>query len=386
MPPVLSIFTSAAANYEDKVRLLAASVKRHEPDARFTWLCVEPREAAPTHPVPGVDQIVAAEDVDAPDFQRWMFRHTIVEACTGVKPFFLRQALKRGDADRHVYLDPDTVLFAPLDPIWEEIGDGAAGLTPHQLAPEQTERDVINNEICSMRHGLYNLGFLAVRACEEGSALIDWWADRMVDHCRVDYAGGVFVDQKWMDFAPIFFSGVKILRHPGLNVAPWNLTTRAVERVGDAVRVNGRPLIFYHFTGFDSGDHDVMAQLNSQRNPDVLALVQAYRDQLAGISVERRPWAFGRYENGVLIEPRHREIYRRRRDLQEAFPNPFAVDGGRSYLGWLMERWFIEYPEDAALYGGEAARASDRASPPQRLARFAARAVTRLVSRPSSTG
>jgi hypothetical protein len=39
-------------------------------------------------------------------------------------------------------------------------------------------------------------------------------------------ANGLFTDQKWLNFAPVFFDGVSIIRSSRHNVATWNLTTR----------------------------------------------------------------------------------------------------------------------------------------------------------------
>ena len=51
------------------------------------------------------------------------------------------------------------------------------------------------------------------------------------------------------------------------------------------------------------------------------------------------------FDNGTLIEPRQRVLYRTRTDLQRAFPDPFATkDPKSSYLHW----WRVNAPSDAA--------------------------------------
>src|SRR5258706_15983567 len=54
-----------------------------------------------------------------------------------------------------------------------------------------------------------------------------------------------------MDLTPGLFSGVMILRHDGYNVAYWNLRQRTVTGAGSSATVNGEPLRFFHFSGFD---------------------------------------------------------------------------------------------------------------------------------------
>ena len=54
------------------------------------------------------------------------------------------------------------------------------------------------------KSGGYNLGFVGIRDDRSARALIDWWASRCYRYCRVDDAGNMFTDQRWMDLAPAF--------------------------------------------------------------------------------------------------------------------------------------------------------------------------------------
>ena len=106
-------------------------------------------------------------------------------------------------------------------------GSSNLALTPHQTKPEQTLDAIIDNEVASLKHGIFNLGFIGVRNTAEGRRFADWWAERTYHLCRAEVENGLFTDQKWINFAPVFFDGVAIVKSSRHNVATWNLTTRA---------------------------------------------------------------------------------------------------------------------------------------------------------------
>ena len=80
----------------------------------------------------------------------------------------------------------------------------------------------------------------------------------------------------------------------------------------DAVTIDGKPLGFYHFTGFDSGAHGIMASRNGAGNETLQALIDWYEQAIAVAETDRLaqlPWAFGTYSDGTPIERSHRRIY-----------------------------------------------------------------------------
>ena len=100
-----------------------------------------------------------------------------------------------------------------------------AVVTPHLTEPLKDKRKPCDLDI--LRSGVYNLGFLAVKSTKQVRGFIEWWADKLADHCRVAIADGIFVDQKWCDFLPSFVEKVLVDHNPGMNVAYWNLKTQA---------------------------------------------------------------------------------------------------------------------------------------------------------------
>jgi hypothetical protein len=139
-------------------------------------------------------------------------------------------------------------------------GRGERRADPAPDTPEASYDAIVDNEIGSLKWGVFNLGFHRRAQHRRGRRFLDWWSDRTYQFCRADVAGGLFTDQKWLNLAPIFFDGVAIIRSSRHNVATWNLTTRRMTgSMADGYRVDGEPLGFYHFTGFDSGAHGIMA-------------------------------------------------------------------------------------------------------------------------------
>jgi hypothetical protein len=346
----LHVFTSAAVNYLPKVRMLCRSIKQHHPEATVHLALADERPDWLTTEGEPFDSILEIPKLAIAEWRGWTFRHAIVELATAIKPFALAHLLAQPGCTRVLYFDPDMVLFSRVDDILAARDAGNVALTPHQTKPEQTVDAIIDNEIASLKMGVFNLGFVGVSNTAEGRRFADWWADRCYRFCRAEVANGLFTDQKWVNFAPIFFDGVAIIKSARHNVATWNLTTRSM--VGDAAsgfRVDGEPLGFYHFTGFDSGAHRIMAIKNAGGNASVQQLIAWYERETAFDDrdpASATPWAFGRFSDGTRIEAHHRWIYREARDLQIAFPDPYdAAPGKLTFLEWCNTEGRIRFPQ-----------------------------------------
>lgn len=342
----INVFTSAAFNYIPKVRMLFHSLRQHHPEWRLHLaLADEPRPDVDLSREP-FDQIWPASELGIPDWRGWAFCHTIVELATAIKPFMLLRLLKLPECQKVIYLDPDTVAFSRLDDIIAALDKANIVLTPHQTRPEKTLSAVMDNEICSLKHGIYNLGFIAVAASDVGHEFAEWWSQRIYHFCRADIPNGLFTDQRWIDLVPAFFEGVAIMKSSRHNVATWNLTTRKLGLSASGnYMVDGEPLGFYHFTGFDSGAHRIMAAKNAGNNQAVHQLVNWYAKQTEALVDEplaKEPWAYGFYTDGTPISKAQRLVYRERADLQSVFPDPFDAS---TYLAWWNNQGKVEFPD-----------------------------------------
>lgn len=343
------IFTSITANYLPKARVLASSVKTVMPEAVFHLvLCDDLPDDVVWEDEP-FDNLLQIKDLPLENAEAWVFGHSVVELCTAVKGIAMETLFERFGADKAFYFDPDTVVFSRLDELCAALDDSSILLTPHQVTPEESTEAILDNETASLKYGVFNLGFLGVRNDENGRRFSGWWADRLIRFCRDDRPAGLFTDQKWVNLAPCFFDGIRVWRSPAFNVATWNITTREVAGSFDeGFTVNGEPLGFYHFSGFDSGDQALMLGKYGRDNAALLALREWYIrecDRFGQETIGDRPSVFHCYESGDVITAPQRHLYRERIDLQRAFPNPFDTsrqDGG--YLAWYL----ANVEEDAA--------------------------------------
>lgn len=359
----IHVFTSAAFNYIPKVRMLFRSLRKLHPEWRlYLALADEARPEIDLTKEP-FDEVVTVADLAIPDWKGWAFCHNIVELATAIKPFMLARLLDLPGSKKVLYLDPDMVAFSRLDDIVDALDHANIVLTPHQTRPETSLAAVMDNEICSLKHGIYNLGFIAVAATDVGREFANWWSQRVYHFCRADIPNGLFTDQRWIDLVPAFFADVAIMRSSRHNVATWNLTTRQLSQSDSGqYLVDGEPLGFYHFTGFDSGAHRIMATKNAGDNAAVRQLIDWYAketEQLAKDPLAAVPWAYGRHTDGTSITKALRIVYRERVDLQRAFPDPFDAT---TYLAWWKSYARREFPDFFRKETEEAA-----------LARFASR-------------
>jgi len=335
----MQAFTSVSLNYLPKARVLAETLKQQHPEAGFHLVLADRLpEWLAAAPAP-FDSIIQVEQLPVGNVKGWIFQHSLVELCTAVKGEACRLLAERYPGEPLFYFDPDIVVLGRLDPLLAQFGHADILLTPHLLEPEDNLDAVLDNEVCALKHGVYNLGFLGLAPTPEGRRFIHWWAERLKTLCYDEIERGLFTDQRWIDLAPAFFPTVGIVREPGCNVATWNLSRRNITgSLADGLQANGRPLLFFHFSGFDSGAQKVMLDKFAGNNPALYELREWYVEQCRRMGQDelgQQPWAYSSFDNGTPITVGHRRTYRERVDVQRVFPDPTSTaDVDHSYCHW----------------------------------------------------
>lgn len=255
-------FTSIALNYLPKALVLADSVFAVYPSARMVialldhrWLSNAQRAALNALVAKFAERGARLEFLDPlalydrPDLFRYKFN--VVEACTSVKPAVALLLLET--AYTVTYLDPDTCLYAPLPVHPDAADDWDVQLTPHVIAPAGAQGAI--SERLFMFYGAFNLGYFAVRNSAQTTAFLTWWKQFCVDFGTDAPQAGLFVDQKPIDLLPCFIDKLSVLRHPGCNMAWWNIFCdgRQLREDGRSVSFSGgsADLVFFHFSNLD---------------------------------------------------------------------------------------------------------------------------------------
>ncbi len=190
------------------------------------------------------------------------------------------------------------------------------------------------NERSALLHGVYNLGFLGVHNNAEGRRFASWWRERLQFFCFESASDGIYTDQRWCDLVPAFFEGVGIVRDPGYNVASWNISSRPITFDSEGtLHAGGALLRFYHFTKI-SDVGEAMIERYSGSSTAIFEIVRWYQASLKKFEDPRlsKYWAYSTYSDGTPIKYEHREIYRKRPDLQADYTNPFRAN---TFLKWI---------------------------------------------------
>jgi hypothetical protein len=231
-------------NYLSRGLALHGSLERHGGDFRLFILCPDSPtfNALSALALPHVELIPVdmLEDWDR-ELQASRSNRSAPEYYFTCKPVLLRYVFANfSGVDRLTYLDSDLYFFADPSPVEQEEAGSAVTLTPHRFPPRLA---------FMKRSGEFNAGWVGVSAAPEGRRFLEWWRARCIEWCRVVFEETRFGDQKYLEQVPGLFRDVVSISHLGVNAAPWNIDGLRIDASGTGVRIEGSPLIAFHFHG-----------------------------------------------------------------------------------------------------------------------------------------
>jgi len=309
-----AIFTICSNNYMPHAKVLVKSAQNHHPECDV-FISLADELVHDSLFYPENCKVVRAQDLNIPDFRSFAFRYDVMEFNTAIKPYMFNYLFDLG-YEQVIYFDPDIEIFNRLDTVFEPLDSGARfALTPHLTMPN--EGDVPPNDITIMRAGVYNLGFLGVSRSEETERVIRWWARRLRYQCINDQNAGIFVDQKFMDLVPGFVSNVAILRDTTTNIAYWNLAQRHLDQTEQGWTVDGKPLGFFHFSGFNPKMPTILSKhtplFRDELPEPLVAIMNHYAEQLISYGYGKIPsgaYAYGKFNSGAPVPDVVRRMFR----------------------------------------------------------------------------
>lgn len=237
--------TAFDSNYAQRGVALWLSLRRHDPGAVLWVLCLDETIAGTLRELgeSGLRPIPLAElEAADPELPPARANRSRVEYIFTLSPCLPRYVLlQHPEVDVITYLDADTAFFSSPQPIFDALGTGNVLIVAHRFPAFLDDLNV---------RGRFNVGVLCFRNSAEGRRCLDDWRRRCIEWCHDRVEADRYADQKYLDAWPTAFAGVVECRHPGVNLAPWNWMNHRYTFAGGELRVDGQPLVIFHFAGF----------------------------------------------------------------------------------------------------------------------------------------
>lgn len=165
---------------------------------------------------------------------------TAAEAIFTLKVHWINRILRlSSDGKKILYADSDLYFLARIQDF--DTSNWSILLSPHNFPPERT---YLNSG------GLYNAGCVGIHANTESRKLISWWEERVTEYCGLSKVGGLYADQKYLDFFSRIGNGVKAFSHGATNVGMWQVcSSRRLKMVRGSFFIGNETVNSFHFHG-----------------------------------------------------------------------------------------------------------------------------------------
>ena len=367
------VFTICARNYIGLARVLQRSITQHGQDIDFRIYVADDSESYDQDGTLIAASRALSTIIPPVEYANMAFMYDVTEFCTSIKAACFQHAFADG-YETCIYMDPDILVTSDIRHIVEGLDGRSILMTPHLCIPSSGEGPRADSGILAT--GVYNLGFLALRSGQVARRFLTWWHQRLRTQAFNDHYNALYTDQRWMDFVPALFpaEAVRVWRHLGCNVAPWNYHERRIVPENGRFVVQARgvasdgptqvdPLIFLHFSGFDfrrilDGTFNQLNLVDARSYDDVKPLYDLYGAAISAEADEMSrqlalPYGFGVFADGSPILPSHRRLFRVWRERHGDAAAPCSTGQG-SFHDALRQRGLLGTGDGAALAADKA--------------------------------
>lgn len=323
-----AICTIIAKNYLAFARTLCDSFLESHPDGACYVLIIDDIDGY-VDPDNEPFELIKLSELNVAGQIEMCFKYNIIELSTALKPYLLQYLLDTKTICKLLYLDPDIMVFNSLDQLYIELDSSDFIITPH-IDTDYPDDNFFPNDAHIMKHGVFNLGFIGVKKCENTSKFLIWWQNKLYNKCVMEPNNGYFVDQKFIDLAITLFQGFSIIYNTGYNVAYWNLHSRKVVFEDSRWRCNNDKLYFFHFSNYKPEKPHLISREQTRHEfgslPDIKKLYDFYKKRLENnryYECIKWPYTYNCFSNKTKINDMIRKTYRNNRNIE--VNNPFNI-------------------------------------------------------------
>jgi len=163
-----------------------------------------------------------------------------------MKPFLPEYIFNKFGEEKLVFTDSDIAFWNHPSEIFDELDSCSFLAKSHEIEPRRSA-------------GRFNVGLLGYKDDENCREWLKWWQERCIEWCQWRAHKGKFAEQGYLNILhdkPSKFKGFLSTKHPGINLAPWNMSKHKVSMVDGKLKADGQNLICYHYHEFEVRGND----------------------------------------------------------------------------------------------------------------------------------
>jgi len=166
-----------------------------------------------------------------------------------LRPFLPEFIFRYCGEKQIICVDSDMVFYSDLEEIDQEMGDDS-------FMVAHTEMESIP----------FNDGFIVAKDDLNTKNILSWWQTKVMEWCLWEWKGNLFCAEGYLRILkeePNKFFGVKLTKHPGINLGPWNMRKHNIIEKDGIITVDGKKLICFHHRNNISWKKDIKVRGNS---------------------------------------------------------------------------------------------------------------------------
>lgn len=234
------------SGYLSRALTLFESLRKHGDTSRIVVLALDERVESffASHSYENVEVItIATLEAREPRLLALKESRSTMEYYFTCTPLLIEYALEQLTNVKDsvsIYLDADLYFFDNPVFVLNEIIGFDVGIIEHRYP------DKLATKLA--KYGRFNVGWVAFRNTKEGHEVLSWYSEQTLKWCSDIPEDGKYADQGYLDWFP-GFNKVKIITHPGVNLAPWNTSRHRLSVKKGKTYSEGQLLQFFHFHG-----------------------------------------------------------------------------------------------------------------------------------------
>ena len=324
----ICVFNIIADDYIPQQQLFSENFKKSHPDIDIYCITLENTkfnsELFKSIPINKINTIKNLELLK--------FKYNVLELSTAVKPSIFTYLFNKYGYKKILYFDSDIIVYKPINEIIKKLDNFDAVLTPH--IREIIKDDKQPNEIDFSKSGYYNAGFLSLAKNINTLNFLQWWSDKTDKYCYIDFEKFYFVDQRWLDYAPIFLNSY-IMKEPGYNVAYFNLQ----EYIG---KIDPKEITFIHFSGYNRDKVSVYQnRFDTESLKEYLPYFENYDIGINKLKKNHKHiYKYNYFSNGAILSPVIKRLFLNRGVFKQKnldIKQPFKTNAKNGIYSYILD-------------------------------------------------